>query len=435
MKRNVQSFPITTFKKTKEQLLYWANQYCSCSFLDNNNYAFPQSGVECRVGVGAINTFSPTINHHHLFRQFLKTTNDWLFGHISYEYKDALLNTADLSTTLTPKGFEVIHFFQPEIVILLYKDRIEIQTIDSDPTFVFNTINNVPASDSDSLSNHINVSLVPKISKEDYLHSVRQIQKHIARGDCYEINFCQEFTATNAIINPLSVYQRLNQLSPNPFSCYYKLENNHLLCASPERYIKKEGNRLISQPIKGTFKRNVSDEAADKLLRKQLLESEKERAENVMIVDLVRNDLSKICKESSVTVSELFVIYSFPNVHQMISTIVGTIQDNTDFTEVIEATFPMGSMTGAPKKKVMELIEKYEMGTRGLYSGTVGYISPEKDFDFNVVIRSILYNESTNYLGYHVGSGITHYSIPENEYEECLLKAAAIRDVLKSSNY
>ena len=195
--------------------------------------------------------------------------------------------------------------------------------------------------------------------------------------------------------------------------------------------MKKTGNQLLSQPIKGTFKRDTNDLNTDNFLKQQLLESSKERAENVMVVDLVRNDLSKICKESSVNVTELFGIYTFPQVHQMISTIVGEVEDHIDFADILEATFPMGSMTGTPKKKVMELINQYEVQQRGLYSGAVGYITPNKDFDFNVVIRSILYNSTNKYLSYQVGSGITHYSDADAEYEECLLKAKSMKRVLE----
>jgi len=233
------------------------------------------------------------------------------------------------------------------------------------------------------------------------------------------------------VVDPLSIYAQLTQLSPNPFSCYYKLEDKYLLCASPERFLKKTGNQLMSQPIKGTFKRNTANVDADNLLKQQLYSSDKERAENVMVVDLVRNDLSRICKEASVKVAELFGIYTFPQVHQMISTIVGEVEDDVDFADILEATFPMGSMTGTPKKRVMQLINQYEVQPRGLYSGAVGYIAPNKDFDFNVVIRSILYNSTNKYLNYQVGGGITYYSNAEAEYEECLLKADSIRRVLQ----
>jgi para-aminobenzoate synthetase component 1 len=204
------------------------------------------------------------------------------------------------------------------------------------------------------------------------------------------------------------------------------------LCASPERYLQKKGNRIISQPIKGTIKRDAVNEANDLQLQEALLASEKDKAENVMVVDLVRNDLSKVCEEGSVKVEELFGLYSFPQVHQLISTISGQLKKGIDLSAILQASFPMGSMTGAPKQRVMELIERYEKTKRGLYSGAVGYITPNKDFDFNVVIRSILYNANTHYLSYQVGGGITFYSDAEKEDEECLTKAAAIKAVLNS---
>lgn len=232
------------------------------------------------------------------------------------------------------------------------------------------------------------------------------------------------------MIEPLYIYQQLTAISPNPFASYYKLNDKYLLCASPERYLKKQGNQLISQPIKGTFKRNLQNTEADNALKQQLFTSHKDRTENVMVVDLVRNDLSRICKEGTVQVEELFGIYTYPQVHQMISTIVAEIDSTKGLADILQATFPMGSMTGAPKQKVMQLINQYEPTSRGLYSGAVGYITPTKDFDFNVVIRSILYNASSQFLSYQVGGGITFNSIAEQEYEECLLKAEAIRKVL-----
>jgi para-aminobenzoate synthetase component 1 len=229
----------------------------------------------------------------------------------------------------------------------------------------------------------------------------------------------------------LDLYESLTTISPNPFAAYYKLGDKHLLCASPERYLKKKGNKLFSQPIKGTSIRHPHNVQKDENSRLNLFHSEKDRSENVMVVDLVRNDLAKICQEGTVQVEELFGIYSFPQVHQMISTVSGLMRENMTIIEALKATFPMGSMTGAPKRKVMELIEKYEQSRRGLFSGAVGYISPDSDFDFNVVIRSILYNSTNKYLSFQTGSGITFYSNPEHEYEECLLKALAIQKVLR----
>ncbi len=427
MQRQIQVFKITDFKEKKRQLLYWANRYGSCSFLDNHQYVSEYNNVECLVGVGAVKQFSPEKNHQQALKQFLQETDDWLFGHISYDYKNVL--DFSLATERPDSiGFETIHFFQPEVVVLLSKNQLEIQSLGLSPEIIFEEIGGFEVFDNVA-PKHFTVK--PRITKEKYLAIIEQLQRHILRGDCYEINFCQEFFAEDAVVDPLSIYNQLTQLSPNPFSCYYKSADKYLLCASPERFLKKTGSQLISQPIKGTFKRDKTDVEADDLLKQQLYSSDKERAENVMVVDLVRNDLSKICKESTVKVSELFGIYTFPQVHQMISTIVGEVADNIDFVDILEATFPMGSMTGTPKKRVMQLINQYEVQSRGLYSGAVGYIAPNKDFDFNVVIRSILYNSTNKYLSYQVGGAITYYSDAEAEYEECLLKADSIRQVLQ----
>ncbi|MGZ8556814.1 MAG: chorismate-binding protein, partial [Chitinophagaceae bacterium] len=208
-----------------------------------------------------------------------------------------------------------------------------------------------------------------------------------------------------------------------------RLNDKWLLCASPERFLKKEGNKILAQPIKGTSKRIQGDENKDEQKKSELFNSDKDRSENVMVVDLMRNDLSKICEEGTVKVDELFGIYSFPQVHQMISTISGVLKNNISFLDIVRATFPMGSMTGAPKKRVMEMIAKYEKSKRGIFSGAVGYISPSGDFDFNVIIRSIMYNSSSEYLSFQTGSGITFYSDPEKEWDECLLKAEAMKKV------
>jgi para-aminobenzoate synthetase component I len=232
------------------------------------------------------------------------------------------------------------------------------------------------------------------------------------------------------MIDPVAVYKKLSKVSPSPFSALYKLHDKWLICASPERFLKKQGNNILSQPIKGTAKRITGNGQEDERNRQQLLHSAKDRSENVMVVDLVRNDLARVCKEGTVKVDELYGIYSFPQVHQMISTVSGELKENISFTEIINATFPMGSMTGAPKKRVMELIEQYEKTKRGIFSGAVGYISPKDDFDFNVVIRSIMYNATSKYLSFQTGSGIIFYSDPEKEWEECMLKAEAIRKVL-----
>jgi para-aminobenzoate synthetase component 1 len=428
VKRITASFSIQNIDVLKQQMLSWSDRFNICCFLDNHQYHSAYQTIECLVAAGAVEVFTPQKKDIlPALGRFCRQHNDWLFGHINYDLKNEIEQLH--STHPDHIGFPDIFFFQPEIVLQLKDTELTISSISTDPDTIFNQITNqLPTSNPQAGT----ISIQSRITKEEYIAIIQKILNHIQRGDCYEINFCQEFFALGAHISPLSVYAQLMAISPNPFSCFYKLDDKYLLCASPERYLQKKGNTIISQPIKGTFKRNAESPEADQQQRLQLQQSKKDRSENVMVVDLVRNDLSRVCKEGSVKVEELFGVYSFPQVHQMISTITGELKKGIELADILAASFPMGSMTGAPKRRVLELIEQYEKTKRGIYSGAVGYINPEKDFDFNVVIRSILYNATDHYLAYLVGGGITFYSDPEKEYEECLLKAEAIRKVLQA---
>ena len=429
MTRIIASFDVSELPRIKLQMLNWAARFNICSFLDDHHYGINPHTYECLAGVGAKQTLTPTAgNAFNELREFSTDLKDWLFGHFAYDLKNEIEQVS--SSHPDHIGFADLLFFVPETVLQLQDTTITISCIDNEPSEVFADICNTPEvhADTDLTGIHIR----SRFNKEEYLDVVTALKRHILRGDCYEINFCQEFYAENAHIHPSQIYARLTDISPNPFTAFYKTGDKYLLCASPERYLKKTGNNIVSQPIKGTWERDHNSPAADKEKKEQLYNSTKDRSENVMIVDLVRNDLSRICEESSVHVDELFGIYSFPQVHQMISTISGQFKKDLHWTEAVRATFPMGSMTGAPKKRVLELIEQYERTKRGLFSGAVGYVTPKGDFDFNVVIRSILYNATAQYLSYQVGSGITFYSDPMKEYEECLLKAAAIKKVLAS---
>jgi para-aminobenzoate synthetase component 1 len=269
-----------------------------------------------------------------------------------------------------------------------------------------------------------------RTDKATYLQAINNLRTHIKDGDCYEINYCVEGYCENASVEPLAVFRQLNQLSPAPFAAYYRLGEQYMMCASPERYLCRQADRVVSQPIKGTSRRHA-DPAADAESKRALRASIKEQAENVMIVDLVRNDMARCCATGTVQVDELFGIYSFPQVHQMISTVSGQLC--RPFTDAIRYSFPMGSMTGAPKHKVMQLTERYERARRELYAGTVGYITPTGDFDFNVVIRSLFYNAATKYLSFQTGGAITYDSDPEQEWEEMRLKAWALERIFKGA--
>lgn len=426
MNRTFVSFPITGINDFKKLLLNWANQFDVCCFLDNHNYPFAPHSYECILAAGVHRKISVDAGSAFAqLKQFFEIEQDWIFGHLSYDLKNELeqLQSSHHDGILFPELF----FFVPQAIIILNGTEISIGSIGKTAQSIFekicNTITGGPVK-------QVPVKFDGRFSKEEYIETVKSLQQHILRGDCYEINFCQEFFSSSVQINPLRLYQSLSDISPNPFAAFYKIDNKYLCCASPERYLTRKGNKIMSQPIKGTWTRDPSNPEKDNLNKNELYESRKERSENVMVVDLVRNDLSKVCEEGTVSVDELYGIYSFPQVHQMISTVSGTIKTELNSVDAIKATFPMGSMTGAPKKRVMELIEHYEKTKRGLFSGAVGYLTPQADFDFNVVIRSVLFNQETNYLSYQVGSAITFYSDPEREYEECLLKAEAIVKVL-----
>lgn len=422
------TFRVYDFEATKYKVLNWAKQFNTFCFLDNHQYQIAPHSVECLLAASEKRMIS-TIAGSALkeLEQFIMERKSWLFGHLSYDLKNEI--EALCSGRIDQVGFPDLFFFEPEVIIRLSGDEMNIEADDAAAIFdqVEKTVN-TPLPPSDSI-----VEIKNRISKEQYVDYVQKLQKHIARGDCYEVNFCQEFFAEKVIIDPLFVYKKLSGASPNPFSALYRVHDKWLICASPERFLKRNGSTVISQPIKGTSRRVTDDMNEDELNKQTLYNSTKDRSENVMVVDLVRNDLAKVCREGTVHVDELFGIYSFPQVHQMISTVSGELKPQASFEEIIRATFPMGSMTGAPKKRVMELIEQYEQTRRGIFSGAVGYITPNGDFDFNVVIRSIMYNDSSKYLSFQAGSGITFYSQAEQEWEECLLKAEAIKKVLENN--
>ena len=347
----------------------------------------------------------------------------FIFGYLGYDLKNELedLNSKNVDN----KEFPDLFFWVPKYVVKLQGEHFEfVQGDKTKESFEF--LNYFLEEETDQNFHSYKLDFQPTTSKEKYLENVIKLKEVIQQGDIYEINYCQEFLAENVDINfSLDTYFKLNNITKAPFSSYVQFDEYTIFCGSPERYIKREVDKLLSQPIKGTAKRNP-DKEQDELLKEQLKTDPKERAENVMIVDLVRNDLSKIATKNSVVVDELCGIYSFKTVHQMVSTVSCELKEKTSFTDVLRATFPMGSMTGAPKVSAMELIEEFENFKRGIYSGSIGYIDPEGDFDFNVVIRSLFYNKKKKMMTCDVGGAITIQSDPEKEYEECLTKVQKI---------
>ncbi len=361
-------------------------------------------------------------------KQYQQSSRDWLFGYLSYDLKND-------TEALTSENFDGLHFpdlffYQPKKLFLAKGNELEIRYLHFCDDEFEEDWKEIISLTTDFEVTAATLPIQQRISEEAYKQKVGKMLDYIHRGDLYEANFCMEFYAENAQIDPLDTFLKLNAISKPPFAVFFKNHKQFLLSASPERYLKKEGDTLISQPIKGTAKRFL-DFVEDEKSKNELATNAKERAENIMITDLVRNDLSHTAQKGSVQVTELCGIYSFLQVHQMISTITSRLDTQYTGVDVLRFTFPMGSMTGAPKISVMKIIEELEETKRGLYSGAVGYFTPEGDFDFNVVIRSILYNQENKYLSFSVGSAITSLSVPEKEYQECLLKAKAMFEVLQ----
>lgn len=405
-------------------LLRWAQQFDTICCLNSNKFTSKTGQLDFILAVGKKSdiTFSLGIKNDpfELLQTFCYQSNETVFGHIGYDLKNSIEQL--VSENADNIGFPDMYFFIPQCVVQLTDYNLTISGLsqleaDEVYTSLLNLVDAKPIK-----KPNITNAVQSNMSEVEYIQAVKNMQQHIQRGDIFEVNLCLEFYINQLSIDPAELYIWLNHISPSPFSCFYKVQDKYLFSSSPERYLQRTGNRLISQPIKGTAKRGITFEE-DNHIKQSLAQDIKEKNENVMIVDLVRNDLSRIAKQGTVHVDELFGVYTFEHVHQMISTISAEVESSISVSEIIKQTFPMGSMTGAPKVKAMELIEKNELFKRGLFSGSVGYIKPNGDFDLNVIIRSFLYNASTGYLSYPAGSAITAIADANAEYQECLLKA------------
>lgn len=398
-------------------------------WLDSNSHRDAYSSFEACLAVGA----SQILMGVDELQTFVDWQKDWVFGYFSYDFKNELEDL--ISENLDVLGFPMLQFNQPNKIIMVDDGQLHFKYLNAFAHEIeadYAEIINFHQMDSPKKQPSDPIKIKMRIHKDAYFEKANRFLEHIHRGDIYEANFCQEFYAEDISIDPWHTHHKLNSISEPPFSVFARLRDMYLMSASPERYIKKMGQKVISQPIKGTAPRGNGEED-DQRIKKELFQDEKERSENIMITDLVRNDLSKSALKGSVQVEELCKLYTFKQVHQLISTVVSTVPKDKNSIELIKETFPMGSMTGAPKISAMNIIEDLEETKRGLYSGAVGYFDPNGDFDFNVVIRSILYNATKKYVSFSVGSAITAKSDPEKEYEECLLKAKAMRTVLEES--
>lgn len=406
---------IVDSRKLEDRLLALSDSRSFFAFYTSRGYGNSHKKYELLFALDALDTYDADDLAAGAFE------SGWKFGYLGYELRHRFekLDAGNPKLGHWPEAL----FFTPRIVGTLdLEGNLEIHAPSLSEAREYLekiTQNAEPLKTSGSTK----LDFRPIESKEEYLSAIAHLQGHIQRGDIYEINYCTGFVASVKDLDKVGLFKKLVAATDAPFSAFLKLGEHTVLCSSPERYIQKEGKTIRSQPIKGTNRRSDSN---NEEAQRALLESEKERAENVMIVDLVRNDLSHVAAKGSVRVSELFGTYAFKNVNQMISTVEAELRDELGNWDIIKASFPMGSMTGAPKISAMQLSERYEKSAREIYSGAIGYVDPAGDFDLNVVIRSIAINDTLEQATLHVGGAITILSDPEAEYSECLLKAESL---------
>lgn len=361
---------------------------------------------------GEIKSFDS--NPWEIFKRFRKESG-WLFGYIGYDMK----NDIESLTSINKEMYQAPDLYMIEPSVLFKIENSSIEQISGEALDI--------TSDLDINSHCVVQNLQPQVSRVEYVTAVRKIKDYIKEGDFYELNYSYPLTAVFSG-DSFDLYKKMRTVNPVPFGSFIEFDDISICCLSPERFLKNSGGHLLSEPIKGTSGRSTDPEA-DERLRNEL-KNAKNEAENLMIVDLVRHDLSRVSKPGSIRVSKLYDIQTFDTVHQLISRVEGEMRENTDPVDVIKACFPMASMTGAPKLEVMKKIEEFECYKRGIYSGSIGYFTPDGDFDFNVVIRTAIIQGYS--LTYPSGGAITGDSDPNEEWHETLLKAKTLTSLFRS---
>lgn len=349
-------------------------------------------------------------------------------GYFSYEYGRKLMEVDSVKEDLVSIPDAVLVFYDFYII----EDRQEQRTY-----LIANGITGEAAKLMDEMETRINgkpvymqkesdteypIEVQPNFAKDEYKQAVDRMIRYIIEGDIYIVNMTQQLTVKSDKV-PLDVFYDLRENNPSPFGGYFDYGDFQIVCASPERFLKMQKGHVNTRPIKGTRKRGETPEE-DMLMRTELEKSEKDKSELLMIVDLERNDLNRVCRPGSVKVTELFSVEEYATVFHLVSDIEGDLEESKNVMDLLEAAFPGGSITGAPKYRAMEIIDELENNKRNLYTGSIGYLTLDGGCDFNIVIRTALYKDGKYYLG--VGGGITAESDLEFEYEETLQKAKAV---------
>lgn len=426
MIRIEQTLDLTAVKNFKEKLLQWSQRFKEVVFLDGNDISDPYSSFDYALAVEAESLIEwNSSDALRMLSEFRSDKQDWIFGYLSYDA------TSEKQIAHSDKGlgFAKLFFFQPRKLFIVKGRKLQMLYLEHKESELWSDFEEVCGIELVRCRQKPKVQVQERVDKNTYTEDVKTVLKKIGEGVLKEMNYCMEFFAEECILNPLDIYNQLNAISTPPFACFLKNDAQYALGASPERYMKRTGDKIVTQPIKGTAKRH-HEEKKDREVINFLKNDPKERQENILTVEEVKKELKEVVIPESLVVEELCGVYSFQQVHQMISTVVGKVREGCNEREIFTHTFPMCSMVGAPKKEALQLIDTLEKSGRGLYSGAIGYFKPNGDFDFNVVIRTILYHAARKQLSFTVGSGITSMSVPENEYQECLLKAKALKEVL-----
>ena len=354
-------------------------------------------------------------------------------GYFSYEYGRKLMEVDSAKENLVSIPDAVLVFYD----FFIIEDRQEQRTY-----LIANGITGEAAKLMDEMETRINgkpvymqkesdteypIEVRPNFAKDEYKQAVDRMIRYIIEGDIYIVNMTQQLTVKSDKV-PLDVFYDLRENNPSPFGGYFDYGDFQIVCASPERFLKMQKGHVNTRPIKGTRKRGETPEE-DMLMRTELEKSEKDKSELLMIVDLERNDLNRVCNPGSVKVTELFTVEEYATVFHLVSDIEGDLEESKNIMDLLEAAFPGGSITGAPKYRAMEIIDEMENNKRNLYTGSIGYLTLDGDCDFNIVIRTALHKDGKYYLG--VGGGITAESDLEFEYEETLQKAKAVLQAMR----
>lgn len=412
---------VFNFDGNREEILHkilsWADTFPYFCLLTGNNYQLPYGPFPNKIAVGQSGFSNISFEE----TDTLLRNQQAYFGYFGYDLKNQTEKLESKNPKLLP--FPEAFFLRADHTVEFSSTSLKINS--SEPDLIYKSILEQQATSEIKISAQIHLP-----EKNDYMQKVNRLKQLIYDGEIYEANLCIPFSINGFKASPIKTWLGLNKINPTPFAGILKNNNQFILSFSPERFIKKESLKIISQPMKGTAARGRNANE-DEEMKNQLCESEKEKSENMMIVDLVRNDLTRSAEKGTIKVEELFGVYTFPKVHQMVSTITAHARKDVTASTIIKNAFPMGSMTGAPKIRAMQLIDEMEGFSRGPFSGCLGYFDEIGNFDFNVLIRSLFIDTSLDKAFFSTGSAITYDSVPEKEFEECMLKASFFIDYIK----